>query len=416
MDGVTSAQARAGVLDDDRTLLPGRRALRLTGVDVARGVAVLGMYAVHVGPHPAHGGLNLAFLPFEGRSAALFAVLAGVSIALMSGGEVPKTGRPWAQVVLRLLTRAPLLIALGLFLTNLHTGYLIILAYYGACFVLAIPFLRLGIPALIAGAAFCATVMPFLSFAIRSHVAPRDLVLWIPDATIETFSTASFDYILQVLLLTGTFPAVSLMAYIFAGMAIGRMNLRSELVCRRLVAGGAITAAVAYTTSWLATDVLGGREEIYRSLIPAAGAAGMSPAEFYEQNVNQSFGTPPTTTLAWEFVANGHSYTPFDLVGCIGISAAAIGGCMLLARRHGRLLRPIADLGSIALTAYAGHFVAIWWFFREKDAFSLTHWLWFGGVAVVFAVAWKKWIGRGPLEWVLHQASRWPGKLIPKRG
>jgi hypothetical protein len=63
---------------------------------------------VHAGPNPLDGG-GVWFKPFEGHSAALFAVLAGVSIALMSGGRRPSRAAP---VALR-LARAPLLIAWG---------------------------------------------------------------------------------------------------------------------------------------------------------------------------------------------------------------------------------------------------------------------------------------------------------------
>jgi len=66
---------------------------RITGVDVARGLAVLGMLTAHVGP----GGpddpwpWSLAQV-VDGRSAALFVLLSGVSVALISGGSSPVIG------------------------------------------------------------------------------------------------------------------------------------------------------------------------------------------------------------------------------------------------------------------------------------------------------------------------------------
>ena len=56
---------------------------RVVGVDAARGLALLGMVSVHVLPATdGDGGESLAYAVASGRSAALFAVLAGVGLAL----------------------------------------------------------------------------------------------------------------------------------------------------------------------------------------------------------------------------------------------------------------------------------------------------------------------------------------------
>ncbi|HEY8589621.1 MAG TPA: hypothetical protein VIL55_08725, partial [Naasia sp.] len=55
---------------------------RIGGVDVARGVALLGMFVAHLLPGE---GETLA----DGRSSVLFATLAGVSLGLMTGGANP---------------------------------------------------------------------------------------------------------------------------------------------------------------------------------------------------------------------------------------------------------------------------------------------------------------------------------------
>ena len=63
---------------------------RIAGIDAARGIALLGMMATHIfapwtagtDPEPNFVGLVLS-----GRSSALFAVLAGVGLALLTGGS-----------------------------------------------------------------------------------------------------------------------------------------------------------------------------------------------------------------------------------------------------------------------------------------------------------------------------------------
>ena len=74
--------------------MTGARADRLVGVDVARCLALLGMVATHVllGQEP-DGSLTDSQWLAGGRAAALFAVLAGVSIALMTGRRTPVRGR-----------------------------------------------------------------------------------------------------------------------------------------------------------------------------------------------------------------------------------------------------------------------------------------------------------------------------------
>ncbi|WP_249214297.1 heparan-alpha-glucosaminide N-acetyltransferase domain-containing protein, partial [Micrococcus luteus] len=83
---------------------PARR--RLPGVDAARGIALLGMVTVHVvDPVTADGAPHPAFLWFAGRASVLFVLLAGVGLALSTGGATPATGIRRAALR-RLIARA----------------------------------------------------------------------------------------------------------------------------------------------------------------------------------------------------------------------------------------------------------------------------------------------------------------------
>ena len=71
------------------------RRTRLAGVDAARGLAVLGMVAVHVLPTDDRDGqLTLPEAIAGGRSSAAFAVLAGVGVALATrrGADRARSG------------------------------------------------------------------------------------------------------------------------------------------------------------------------------------------------------------------------------------------------------------------------------------------------------------------------------------
>src|SRR4051812_47891443 len=116
---------------------------RIVGIDVARGLAVLGMMTAHVGPDdhgpvPPGGFAQLA----DGRPAALFVLLAGLSLALLSGAADPVAGTRLVQARVRILVRALLLFALGELLVVLGTPVVVILPTYGLLFALGCVVLR----------------------------------------------------------------------------------------------------------------------------------------------------------------------------------------------------------------------------------------------------------------------------------
>ncbi|MCW2769045.1 MAG: hypothetical protein JWR27_478 [Aeromicrobium sp.] len=119
---------------------------RVDAVDAARGIALLGMMLVHVGPHgePSRSppvGQVLA----GGRAAPLFAVLAGVALTLVHRRDPRGVGSVRATIV-----RGALLVALGLGLGSLHdVPVYVILASYGLMIVVALPFRRLPTRALV---------------------------------------------------------------------------------------------------------------------------------------------------------------------------------------------------------------------------------------------------------------------------
>src|SRR3954465_1671108 len=74
----------------NRAARPGR----VAGLDVARALAVVGMFGAHVGAVRADVDVSPASWSgvVNGRASILFAVLAGLSIALLSGRTTPAAG------------------------------------------------------------------------------------------------------------------------------------------------------------------------------------------------------------------------------------------------------------------------------------------------------------------------------------
>ena len=88
---------------------------RLVGVDLARALAVFGMYVVHLGPSVTSTSGVGAWVRHatEGRSSALFATLAGFSLMLIAGRLEPKTGVAGRQAKARIAIRAVVLLVLA---------------------------------------------------------------------------------------------------------------------------------------------------------------------------------------------------------------------------------------------------------------------------------------------------------------
>ena len=145
IDTVTDQEHRLG----RPTAAPSRwrrdhRPDRVVGLDVARALAVFGMLGAHVGAVASDVGL----LPsswlgvVNGRSSILFAVLAGISVALLSGRTVPVHGDDLVRARVRIFVRAAWVLVIGGALEALGTDIDIILGVYAVLFVLALPFLR----------------------------------------------------------------------------------------------------------------------------------------------------------------------------------------------------------------------------------------------------------------------------------
>ncbi|TAK70254.1 MAG: DUF1624 domain-containing protein [Actinomycetota bacterium] len=361
---------------DERGLAGLHRGGRIVGVDVARGVALLGMLAVHLLPAVDGGQVSLGHAVAAGRSAALFALLAGVTIALTSGGPVPPRGLVLGGHAAALAARAAMIALLGLALGSLGSGLAVILTYYGLLFAVAIPLLRLPARALATMAALAVVVAPVLSQLLRT-VTPE------PSLVVPSFAAVWADPLGQLrdVGLTGYYPVLSWSAYLLAGMAVGRLALRRWQVGLGLLVGGAVLAGVAHTASWLLLDVAG-------------GAAVVDPAG--QLATTARYGTTPTDSWWWLAVDVPHSGTPLDLAATIGSSLFVLGLALLAVRLLPRLLFPLAAVGAMPLTLYCVHVVvlAVPDVPRSSPAALLTQ----AVVALLAATAWRVFVGRGPLE------------------
>ncbi|WAU82213.1 DUF418 domain-containing protein [Streptomyces sp. Qhu-G9] len=364
---------------------------RLVGLDLARGLAVFGMYAVHVGPAPGQDGV-IGFLMelAQGRSSALFAVLAGFAVALITGRRTPKTGLAGRQAVAKVIIRAGILIALGTALTMTGTPVVPILAFYGLFFLLVLPLYRLGAKPLALIAVGWALVGPQLLYALKPVVGGRVFLSYgQADGPVSLF-------------FTGGYPALTWVPFVIAGMAVARCDLAATAVRIRLALTGVALAVTGYGGSWLAVRLVPGAAEAVRK---AEQGSGMSSMASVSPDSIGIFGDTPAGMLA----AAPHSEATLSIVAATGVAILVITACLAAMDAFPRLRRlagPVIAVGSMSLTAYVYHIIAIWLLNTDgQSASPLYILLGFIASVTVLATIWSRFFQRGPLEWLMGRAT-----------
>ncbi|WP_243076718.1 heparan-alpha-glucosaminide N-acetyltransferase domain-containing protein [Microbacterium sp. SS28] len=340
---------------------------RIPGVDLARGLAVIGMLAAHLftidrlvwaDPSTWAGVV-------QGRSSILFATLAGVSIGLVTGARTPYEGERMSTARKRLVVRASLLWVLGILLIATGTPIVVILPAYAILFLLAIPLTRLTARTLFVLAGALALATPVLAESIDR------LPFWDGDVGEIVEMALGWRY-----------PFVSWITFVVAGLAIARAGVRRTRVQVWLVVAGGSLAVLSAVI-----DVATGSKSDSRS-----------------------------ATL-WEsiWLAGAHTGGILEIVGSGGFALAAVGICLLVCRTFVVwIVLPLRAVGSMPLTAYVAQVLA----------WAVVAWLVFGDPGRLFAfrslepfpaftigiliacTIWALTLGRGPLEWVTDQVAR----------
>jgi uncharacterized protein len=296
-----------------------------------------------------------------------------------------------------------ILLALGTAMA-VEYGGVIILGFYGVYFLLALPLVRLSAKALALVAAAFALVTPQLAFVLTSLLSPS------VQESINTYDPLRRLSEVGVLdlLLTGFYPALTWMSFVIAGMALGRLDLSSGTVRRRLAALGAALTAAAYGMSLL----LAGPGAL-RSLAEdgsSSGGSGSMPLD--SASMPSGGGSFPDMSASMLLTAGPHSGTTFDIIGSVGVAILVIVGATVLMDRLPRLRRlakPVIAVGTMSLTAYVGHFLVQTVLSVPAGTGTQQSWvpvLMFILGAMVFATIWSRFFRRGPLEYLLNAATR----------
>lgn len=361
------------------------RSDRLQGLDVARALALLGMFVTHTMSLSTSTGVPEPAAMVAGKAAALFAVLAGFSITLST-----RKYDSLRDGALSLVTRGVLIAFIGLVLGSFTTHIAVILVNYGVMFLLAAPIFRAPTRVLAILAPAWLVVMPVAGFALR---AAFDIPRQVDVPSLANYTDV--HYMATGIFFSGYYPVLQWFGYLLVGLLLSRLDWSAKATELKVAAVGATAASVAFLSSMTLLAV-GGTAAITKS------AEGVGPAAWGSVEAalqTGSYGTVPTDTWWWLVVSGPHTSTPFDMVYTAGLAVLTIALCSLLCRTladRGWYLFPLLAAGSMPLTLYSAHVLL-----REANDSFLIH----AVLLLTVAVLWRLHSKRpGLLEWGVTSA------------
>ncbi|WP_104193483.1 heparan-alpha-glucosaminide N-acetyltransferase domain-containing protein [Cryobacterium sp. Y82] len=324
---------------------------RVVGIDIARGLAIVGMFVAHAIPR-----LGDAELLADGRSSILFATLAGVSLGIMTGSQHPLVRGQRSDRVTGIVVRALVLFLLGVVLASLHSGVAVILHFYALMFLLLIPmlFLRRWLLALIG--------VVFLFGAPWLGAAQGEVDVGAPPVS----------YFVDYFFLNGTYPVLIWMPFLIAGLIITRSDLLRAKNQVALVGVGTTAAVAGYG----AAIVIPGVNAVAHSgsIAEVTGSGGIAVAVI--------------GALLW----------------LTAVQRRSVGRALRV------ILWPVGATGSMALTVYTVQILALTVIGGGAEI-DYPGWpLLIGMLLLTFigASLWRYFLGKGPLERLLATLARAP--------
>jgi len=355
------------------------QAARNYGFDIARALAILGMvivnYKIAMNAEGNGPGWLIAFTGlFEGRAAALFVILAGIGISLMTKKSRLSMDANLVKAQRRTLwKRCVFLFAagMGLYLLEWSAD---ILHFYAFYIVISSFFIKASNKLLLASAA------GILVFAQLFQLLFDYTRGW-NESFSQYVTFWTWDGFLMNLLFNGYHPILPWLSFMLIGMWVGRFDFNS-IHARKKMTILSLTAAVllellSYLLIKLSTPVTG--LEIAQYLF---STKPMPPNMFY--------------------ILSASSTALIFIVLCVHIAQYM---------RNQLVITTFANTGQLALSHYIGHFILLVIFsafgLLDKASLFFTTACSFGffALAMCFSFLWRKRYKRGPLELAMRKMT-----------
>lgn len=347
---------------------------RLRGPDVVRAIALIGVIVMNYhgylilrasdsgAARPRDGWLEELFDPWDGplstRFAATFVLVAGIGVTLLTRRAVGDPTRV-TEMRWRLVRRGVLLYVVGLPLDEIWPGTII--GYYGTMFV-------------VAAAIFTWRSRWIITVGAIAAIAGTGIRLWQFDRNRKGDSTEWLSrpgdgsirrYVLDVFV-NGTHPLLPWMAFLCAGIVLGRMLMTTRWRSATIGTGMVLVASTSILASLPVTGI-------------TAIACSLDPFDRSIVYVASALGTALVAYATIDWIAERFP-TPTD---------------------------PLRRAGQLTLSLYLAHIVVFkllvdWlgWIEPGGVGTALVFAAGFWVAAVVTGTLWQRHFGRGPAEYV----------------
>ncbi|MDY5585265.1 MAG: heparan-alpha-glucosaminide N-acetyltransferase domain-containing protein [Arcanobacterium sp.] len=243
---------------------------RLVALDIARGFAIIGMIWAHTALFIPETKIGEIFgqIP-HGRSALLFTFLAGISISIITGRNKAYTGAVMNSARLRIVGRAIGLLFITMLLFTFDHPISVILGYYALWFLISILFVNLSAKTLLISG---------FTLGILGPVAVQFLTSL--EMSLGWFSSADGpNAMMNTGLFSGVYPGLAYMSPVLVGMGIGRLDLSSSKLHKKMLIGGVLLATLAYLASWGATHSFAKPDFPYEDLNSSISSSSSTDGE-----------------------------------------------------------------------------------------------------------------------------------------
>ncbi|WP_172582754.1 DUF418 domain-containing protein [Subtercola boreus] len=331
--------------------------IRLTGLDVARGIAVLGMFVAHTWPASDSAFSELLTTVAGGeRPRTLFAVVGGISLALFVQSLGRRADFDTRRIRQTVAVRGVALVALGLFLQTMYSGVSVVLDTWGLLFLVFVPLLKAPTRWLVGGALIALPVGVALQLASAR---------WTPRLTPQgSLFTQPLDWFVS-----GSYPLLIWVAFLAVGFVLARLDITRRQTQLWMLGGGLAIAVLANLLQWFA----------------------LSPE-----------------TFAGEVALHASA-------AAVAVAVVSALSLVTTSRAVSIILYPLAAVGMMPLTIYTGHVLALalrYWIDPAQPRMSETLWVVLTITSLVLATLWRRFLGQGPLERVLRTVD---GSAPPTR-
>lgn len=354
---------------------------RIQGYDLARAFAIFGMVIVNFkivmnATTGSHYLLGVASL-LEGRAAAIFVILAGVGVSLLT----KKARESNNQIQINshrksLLKRSLLLIVIGLAYSPIWPAD--ILHFYGFYIIIGAILLT----------ASNRTLLTFSGLFIVGFVFLLGLFDYESGWNWKTYEYLDFwsiEGMVRHMFYNGFHPVFPWAAFLLIGMWLGRQNVLEKAVRNRLLIGSLILLAGTEFSSHLLINYF-----------------TSNPNGLTAEDIISLFGTKPMPPVPLYILSATGSAITFIMI-CINTS---------LKHNESNILIPLIYTGQLALTFYVGHVIigmgfleAIGRLENQTINFALLSAMIFNIICVMFAYYWKGKYAVGPLEWLFRRLA-----------